>query len=114
MRKKQKTDCDVILNDVENVFGSIGSCFDVAFDDKKSKMDVAKGIFGVGKNILKFGWDTGSCAVKHTPKAIATVADAKRKLVDGATEEYSKYQKELKEDALNEKIKQLKKGKING
>ena len=109
MRRKKQSDCDIILNDVENVFGSIGDCLDATFDEKKSKIQVVGGLWGIGKSILKLGWHGGTCAVKHTPKAIATVADAKRKLTDGITEEYSKYQKELKEDALNEKIKRLKK-----
>ena len=106
---QNKSDCDVILDDVDSLFGSIGNCFDTAFDEKKSKMQVVGSIFGLLKPASKLLWDGTSCAVRHTPKAIATVADAKRKLTDGITEEYAKYQKELKEDALNEKIKRLKK-----
>ncbi len=113
MRRKKQSDCDLLLNDVENVFGSLGSCLDSAFDEKKSKMDVVKGAFGFGKNLLKFGFNGTKCAVKHTPKAIAIVADVKRKVIDGPTEEYSKIQKEMKEDALNEKIKRLQKNKRN-
>ena len=108
MRRKQKSDCDILLNDVENVFGSVGDCFESAFDERQSKMDVAKGVFGIGKNLLRFGFNGTRCVVKHTPKAIATAADMKRKVIDGATEEYSKYQREMREDALNQKIKQLK------
>ena len=107
MRRKEKSDCDLLLNDVEDVFGSLGNCLESAFDERKSKMDVAKGVFGIGKNLLKFGFNGTKCVVKHTPKAIATVADAKRKVIDGATEEYSKFQKEQKEQALEEKIKQI-------
>ena len=107
MRRRTKSDCDLLLNDVEDVFGSLGNCLESAFDERKSKMDVAKGVFGIGKNLLKFGFNGTKCVVKHTPKAIATVADAKRKVIDGATEEYSKFQKEQKEQALEEKIKQI-------
>ena len=107
MKKYGKTDCDLLLNDAEKVLGSIGNCIDAAVDDKKSKMDVAKGVFGIGKNLLKFGFTGTTCIVKNTPKAIATVASAKRQLTDTITEEYAKYQKEQKEEALEEKIKQL-------
>ncbi len=111
MRRKKRNDCDIIKNDFEDVFGSLGECFDTAFDKKKSKMQVVGSLFGFGKSVVKLGWHGGTCAVKHTPKAIATVADAKRKVTDGITEEYTKYQKELKEDALNEKIRRLKSNK---
>ena len=113
MKRKKQSDCDLLLNDVENVFGSLGSCIDSALDEKKSKMDVLKGAFGFGKNLWKFGFNGTKCAVKNTPKVIATVADVKRKVIDGATEEYFKIQKEMKEDALNEKIKKLQKNKRN-
>ena len=105
---KKKGDCDVIKGDVENVFGSIGNCFDTALDEKKSKLQVFGSFCGIGVSLLKLGFDGTVCTVKYTPKAIATVADAKRKVIDGATDEYQKFQKEIKEDALNEKIKKLK------
>ena len=105
---KKKSDCDVLLNDVENVFGSIGNCVDAALDDRKSKMQVVGGLFGIlgatGKLLLR---GTG-CAIKHTPKALATVASVKRELTDTISDEYANYQKQLKEDALNEKIRQIK------
>ncbi len=107
MRRKQKSDCDLLLNDVEDVFGSLGNCIEAAFDERQTKMDVAKGVFGIGKNLLKFGFNGTKYVVKHTPKAIATAADMKRKVIDGATEEYSKFQKEQKEQALEKKIRQI-------
>ena len=106
--KKEKNDCDVILNDIEGVFGNLGNVFDSAFDEKKSKMQVVGNIFGFGGSIIKLGWNAGGCAIKHTPKAIATVASVKRELTDTVTEEYYKYQKEQKEQALEDKIAQLK------
>ena len=110
-QKKSKSDCDILLNDVENVFGSIGTCFDNALDDRKSKMQVAGSVFGILGATTKFLFHGSTCVVKNTPKAIATVANAKRELTDTIANEYQEYQKELKEDALNEKIKQLRKGK---
>lgn len=111
MKKQTTTDCDLLLNDVENVFGSIGQCLDAAFDEKKSKIDVTKGIFGIGKNLLKFGFTGTTCIVKNTPKAIATVASAKRELTDTITDEYTRYQREQKEQSLLKKIEKLKKDK---
>lgn len=106
--KRKKNDCDLILDDVENVLGSIGDCFESAFDEKKSKMQVVGGILGIGKNVLKLGWNGTSCAVKHAPKAVVTVAKYKREFVDTMTEEYQNYQKEQKEDALDAKMAKLK------
>ena len=107
MRRRTKSDCDTLLNDVEDVFGSLGNCLESAFDERQSKMDVAKGVLGIGKNLLKFGFNGTKCVVKHTPKAIATVASAKRELTDTISEEYTKYQREQQEQALDEKIKQI-------
>ena len=107
-RMKKKSDCDVIKGDVENVFGSIGNCFDAALDEKKSKLQVFGSFYGIGASLLKLGFDGTVCTVKHTPKALATVANVKRELTDNITDEYQKFQKEIKEDALNEKIKKLK------
>ena len=109
-QKKSVSDCDILSNDVENVFGSIGKCFDNALDDRKSKMQVLGSVFGILGATTKFLFHGTTCVVKNTPKAIATVANAKRELTDTIANEYQVYQKELKEDALNEKIKQLKKG----
>lgn len=108
---KSESDCDILLNDVENVFGNIGTCFDNVLDDRKSKMQVAGSVFGILGATTKFLFHGTTCVVKNTPKALATVANAKRELTDTIANEYQEYQKELKEDALNEKIKQLKKGK---
>lgn len=105
---KRQSDCDVILDDFDDLFGSIGNCLDAAFDEKKSKMQVIGGIFGLLKPASKLLWDGTSCAVKNTPKAIATVASIKREITDTVTEEYYKYKKELKEQELAEKIAQLK------
>ncbi len=107
MRRRQ-SDCDLLLGDAENLFGSLGDCLGAAFDEKKSKMDVAKGAFGFGKNLLKFSFNGTKCVIKHTPKAVVTVANAKRELTDTITNEYKKFQKEQREQVIEEKIKLLK------
>ena len=68
--KKSESDCDILLNDVENVFGSIGKCFDNALDDRKSKMQVAGSVFGILGATTKFLFHGTTCVVKNTPKAI--------------------------------------------
>ena len=103
-----KSDCEIIKDDFGDFIGSIGECLETATDKNTSKLDVAGSIFGMGKNLLKLGFDGTVCAVKNTPKAIATVAYAKRKLIDAGTEEYYKVKKEREEQALEEKIRQLK------
>jgi len=105
--KNEKSHCDIILNDAENVFESIDRIFDTALDENKTKMQVAGSIFGFGKNLLKFGYHTTACAAKNTPKAVVSVAKYKRELTDTITEEISKIHKEIKEDALDQKIQAL-------
>ncbi len=108
MGNKKRNDCDIILNDFENVFGSIGNCIDSAFDEKKSKMQVVGSLFGFGKSVAKLGWHGTTCVVKNTPKAVVTAAKYKREFVDSVTEEIGNIQKQMKEDELDEKIKRLK------
>ena len=102
------SDCDIIKEDFGDLLGSIGNCLETAVDKNTTKFDVAESVFGMSKNLLKLGFDGTVCAVKNTPKAIATVADAKRKLIDAGTEEYYKVKKKREEEALEEKIRQLK------
>ena len=104
-----RSDCEVLKDDFGDLMGSIGECLETAADKNTTKLDVAGTIFGMGKNLLKLGFDGTVCAVKNTPKAIATVADAKRKLIDAGTEEYYKVKKEREEQMLEEKIRRLKK-----
>jgi len=103
-----RSDCKIIKDDFGDLIGSIGECFETAINKNTTKFDVAESVFCMGKNFLKFGFDGTVCAVKNTPKAIATVADAKRKLIDAGTEEYYKVKKKREEEALEEKIRQLK------
>ena len=107
-KKSKGSDCDVILNDFEGVFGSIGNCFDAIVDERKSKMQVAGSLFGILGSTTKLLWHGTGCAVKHTPKAVATVVSVKRELTETISEEYYKYQREQKEQEIEEKIKQLK------
>lgn len=102
------SDCDVLLDGIENVFQDLGSCLESTFDDRKSKMSVVGGLFKLGKSLTKLTFNTGVCVVKNTPKAVVAVAAVKREIVNTVEEEVHEYQKQQKVDALNEQIKQLK------
>ena len=104
----KKSDCDVLFDGVENVFNDLGSCVEDTFDERKSKMSVVGGLFKLGKSLTKLTFDTGVCVVKNTPKAVVAVAAVKREIVSAVEEEVHEYSKQQKEDALNERIRQLK------
>jgi putative N-acetylmannosamine-6-phosphate epimerase len=106
--KTQKSDCDILLDNAENMFGSLGICIDTVTDDKKTKMNVLGSIFGLGKSITKLTFNAGYCAIKNTPKAVVAVAAVKREIITAATAEYNRYQKQIKKDTLDAKIQQLK------
>ena len=104
---KEKNDCDVLMDNAESMFSDLGNCFDTAFDEKKTKMNVLGSIFSLGKSLTKLTVNTGVCIVKNTPKAVVAVASVKRELVNTLEEEVHGYQKQVKLDALDEKIKHL-------
>ena len=68
------------------------------------------------KDVLKLTgtllWEGSKFTVKHTPKAIVAIANAKRELVNAAEESINKsrikHKKELKEYLLDVKIEQIK------
>ena len=105
---QKKNDCDVIINGIENSFENLGACLESIVDEKQSKMGVVKHLFKFGASLTKLAVDTTVCAVKNTPKAVVAVAGAKRELVDSIENEWNQFNKEQQEEALNEKIKQLK------
>lgn len=106
--KTKKSDCDILMNNTENMFNSLGKCIDTIADDKKTKMNVIGSIFGVGKSITKLTFNVGLCAIKNTPKVVVAIAAVKREIVTATTEEYNEYQRQIKKEALDAKIMQLK------
>ena len=104
----RRSDCEIIKEDAEDLWESLVECSKTVADKNTTKLDVTGSFFGIGKNLLKLGFNGTVCAVKNTPKAIATVADAKRKLIDAGTEEYYKVKKERDEKALEKKISEMK------
>ena len=101
------TDCDILVSKAENTLYDLESCIDSVFDDKKTKMNVVGSIFRFGFSLTKLTFNAAGCAVKHAPKAVVAVAAIKREIVDDLENEWNKIQKEQKEEALNEKIRQL-------
>lgn len=106
--KTKQNDCDLLLTGVENVFNNLGNCFESAIDDRKSKISVVKSIFRFGGSLTKLAFNTTTCAVRNVPKAVVAVASVKREVVTAIEEEYYDYQREKKEEALNEKINKLR------
>jgi len=104
---RKQDDCDVLLDSFEDTIGGLGNCFDTMLDERKTKMNVIGSIFSFGASLTKLTFKVVGCAIKNTPKAIVAVAAVKREIVNELESDYNQYQKELKEDALNEKIKQL-------
>jgi len=99
--------CEVIGDDVVNVFSDIGECFETVFDENKKNSGLFGNLFSLGKSATKLTWDLGSCAVKNTPKAIATIAEVKREISDIIVETHNEIQNERLEDEFNEQIKRL-------
>lgn len=102
-----KNDCDVLINDVENIFADLGSCLENTLDTRKSKASVVKSLFSFGGSLTKLAFDTTTCAIKNAPKAVVAVAAVKREIIDAIEEEVHDYQKQQKIDALDAQIKQL-------
>lgn len=101
------SDCKRIERSAVEVFENLGECFESVLDERQTKTDVVKGIFGIGKSLTKLGWNLGSCAVKHAPKAAVAVAQAKREIVDTIEESYREAQKAQAEAELEAKIRKL-------
>jgi len=104
---EKTTDCDVVVDRLEDTLYDLGDCFDAVLNEKRTKMSVAGSIFNFGVSLTKLTLNVAGCAIKHSPKAVVAVASLKREIVTNIESEYSQYQKELKEEALNKKIKQL-------
>ena len=104
----KKNDCEVLFDSGKDIFEDLGNCLDSALDDKKTKMNVVGNIYSLGKSLTKFTFNAGYCAVKNAPKAVLAVASAKRGLMTAIDDEINEHNKQLKESALDEKIKQLR------
>ncbi len=107
IEQEQANDCDILIGKAENTLHSLENCFDTMVDEKKTKLNVAGSIFGFGFSLTKLTFNVAGCAVKNAPKAFVALAAVKREIIEVGTQEWNEYQKELKEEALNDKIRQL-------
>lgn len=107
VEKTEPNDLEVLEKSFDNVLISFNDCFEVAEDDRKTKMNIIGSIFSFGFSLTKLTLTVAGCAIKHTPKAIVTVAAVKREIVTEIESGWNEYKKEQQEEALNEKIKQL-------
>jgi len=92
IKYKEQSGCDILIDGAEDSFKKLGNYFDDAFDDSKTKMNVVGSIFCFGASLTKLAFN----------------ATAKRDLLNAIEEEVRETQKQLKEDLLNEKIKQIR------
>ena len=106
--KTQNSDCDILLGNAKGVVNDLSGCVSTVFNEKKTKMNVARSIFSLGKSLTKLTFNAGYCVVKNTPKAVVAVAVAKREFISAIEDEIREHKKHQKEAALNEKIKQLR------
>jgi len=97
--------CD-IFGKMEKVFGGLGDCIEALAENRKT--DALKSVFGVGKSLTELTIETTSCVIENTPKAISTIQEVKKEVISTIEDEVNNYQKEKKEQLLEEKIKQLK------
>ena len=67
-----------------------------------------KELYNATKLILGLSWQATKFIVHNTPKAIVTIAHAKREVIDAVTHKYQNVQKHIREEQLNEKIRALK------
>ncbi len=100
-------DCDKLFNGAEDSVRKLGSCFDTLADERKTKMHVVGSIFGFGASLTKLAFTATGCAIKNAPKAVVAVAAVKRDIINSIEEEIRESDKRQREDALEERIRQL-------
>lgn len=106
--KKNHSDLDQLANDVEEVFGDLTNCINDVINIKETKSDVVKSFFSMGGSLANLAFNATSTVVTNTPKLVVAVADVKREIVNDIETGMRELQKQQKEEALEEKIKNLK------
>ena len=66
-----------IFSRLERIGEGLLRTADAVFDERKTKKDVVKELFNVGKNTVGLGFQVTGCAIKNTPKAIKAVKEIK-------------------------------------
>jgi len=104
----KQDDGDILMSKLENTAISLGDCFGTIIDENTTKKQIAGSVFKLGFSLTKLTFGVLGFAIKNTPKAVVAVSSAKKDLVEGIEKEVNQIQKEIQEDKLREKIKQLK------
>lgn len=103
-----KPDTEILLDGFTDVLNSMGECLNSTVDETKTKRNVIGNVFSFTVSLTKFSWNLGICAIKNTPKVVTTIAAVKREVIEEVENNYYQHKKQIKIDALDEKIKTLK------
>ena len=98
-----------IFGKIGNVFENLGDCVEAIVDNRKK--DALKSVFGIGKSVVGLTIETTSCVIENTPKVVSTIRDIKQDIVSEIEDGINDYQKQKKEQLLEDKIKMLKQKK---
>ena len=64
IKYKKKSDCDILIDGAEDSLQKLENCFESAFDDNKTKMNVVGSVFGFGASLTKLALNATGCAIK--------------------------------------------------
>lgn len=104
----KKTDGEILFDKLDNTAILLGDCVGAIIDENTTKKQVAGSVFKLGFSLTKLTFGVLGFAIKNTPKAVVAVSSAKKDLLEGIEKELNQIQKEIQEDKLREKIRQLK------
>jgi hypothetical protein len=107
MYNSDKNDCDILMDDLSTFGKSLERSIDTMTSNHTTKTAIAGSLFGIGKSLTKLAWDAGKCTIKHTPKAIATVSEAKQEFIEASAEEYYTFKKEMLEEELSNDLARI-------
>lgn len=75
---------------------------------------LSKELFSLGWLCTKLAWQGSKFIVKNTPKAIVTIVEVRREIVNGINDEYTEFKKEQMKLEMNDTIKMLAHNKSKG
>jgi hypothetical protein len=116
-QKDDKTDLEVVVDNVGNVFSRVGDSMGSLVDDKKTAGEKASGAAGglifASLSAIVATVVLGKFVVKSIPKLIVTVAETKRYAIDAVGEGINEAQKKNLDDKCEATIKRLKNKNAN-
>jgi hypothetical protein len=116
-QKDDKTDLEVVVDNVGDVFSRVGDSIGSLVDDKKTAGEKASGAVGglisASSSAILATLGLGKLVVKSIPKVIVTVAETKRDLIDAVGETINEAQKKNLDDEFEAQVKMLKNKNAN-